>query len=72
MNIIDKRKMGKKYEDLKTGDCFQLNDEIYIKTDIIAETVSMHSCAVSLFDGTKIEIGKKVIVFPVNAELFIR
>lgn len=70
MKINDKR-AGKKYGDLETGACFELDGEIYIKTNILEDDAFYDMYAVSLSDGTKYEIGKNVAVYPVVAELFI-
>lgn len=34
MIIEDRRSNAKQFESIKLGECFEFNDEIYIKTDI--------------------------------------
>lgn len=73
MNIIvDKRKIGKNYGDLPVGECFELDNCFYIKTNIVEDDGPPALYAVNLSTGLKFEIGKKVTVYPVTAELLIR
>ena len=72
MNIIDKREIGKEYGELPIGECFELDSCFYIKTNIIEEDTLNDLYAINLSTGLRLEIGKKIIVYPVAAELLIR
>lgn len=69
MKIFDKRTVTKEYGELYTGDCFQLDGVIYVKTDIAACNVDMY--AIRLGDGRSLAIESKAVVIPVEAELTV-
>lgn len=54
------------YGELETGSVFLLNDELYIKTDILEDGCINDFYGIHLKDGTKYPIGNKCIVIPVE------
>ena len=57
----------KKFVYLKVGDCFEFNDEVYIKTDISDQPRN----ALSLTSNTTAHFIKQDIVIPINAKVVI-
>ena len=59
------------YGELKTGTVFLLNNELYIKTDILEDDCVNDFYGINLKDGTKYPIGNKCIVIPVEIVIHI-
>ena len=70
--IIDDRLDNKIcYGDLKTGETFICEQQLYIKTNILEEDCDNDFYAINLADGTKYPIGNKVPVIPAEISIHI-
>ena len=67
MNVIFDNRLSdrNKFKDVSTGDCFDLNGELYLK-GIFGST--MKPKAVNIITGEIIDIGSDTTVIPITAE----
>lgn len=59
------------YGDLKAGEAFVLEQQLYIKTNILEEDCNNDFYAINLANGTKYPIGNKVPIVPVEILIHI-
>ena len=59
------------YEELKTGEAFILEQQLYIKTNILEKDCYNEFYAINLADGTKYPIGNKVSITPAEISIHI-
>ena len=69
MKIVDERRKDKPYGVLEFGTIFEMDGKFYIKSNIFEKGSDSDTYSVNLENGEYMNIGCKVMVTPIDAQL---